>query len=51
MGKCQGRYCGETITEMVAERSGRAVDEFAGFAPQPPTRPTTIATMAAADDE
>ena len=46
MGKCQGRYCAPVVTALVARRSGRPVDEFAGFAPQVPYKPTEISLVA-----
>lgn len=49
MGKCQGRYCGPVMTSLVARRSGSAVDEFSGFWPQAPFKPTDIATIASPD--
>lgn len=48
MGKCQGRYCGPLLTTLVARRSGRPVDEFGGFAPQVPYKPTPISLVAEA---
>jgi NADPH-dependent 2,4-dienoyl-CoA reductase/sulfur reductase-like enzyme/bacterioferritin-associated ferredoxin len=50
MGKCQGRYCSPVITTMASRNSGLPIDEFAGFAPQPPTRPTAITTIAAPEE-
>ena len=51
MGRCQGRFCGFVITDRIAGRSGTAVDGFAGFAPQPPMRPTPISVLAAAPEQ
>lgn len=50
MGKCQGRYCGPVVTALVAQRSGRHIDEFGGFAPQVPYKPTEISVVAEAAD-
>jgi len=47
MGKCQGRYCSPILASLAATRSGLPVDEFSGFAPQPPAKPTEISTIAA----
>jgi thioredoxin reductase len=47
MGRCQGRFCGFVVADRVATATGTAVDGFAGFAPQPPLRPTPLATLAA----
>jgi thioredoxin reductase len=51
MGRCQGRFCGFVITDRIAGRSGTAVDGLAGFAPQPPMRPTPISVLAAAPEQ
>jgi NADPH-dependent 2,4-dienoyl-CoA reductase/sulfur reductase-like enzyme len=50
MGRCQGRFCGFVVADRVATATGTAVDGFAGFAPQPPLRPTPLAMLAAAPD-
>ena len=46
MGKCQARYCGPIVTDLVARRSGAAIGEYSGFWPQAPFKPTDIATIA-----
>jgi thioredoxin reductase len=46
MGACQGRYCGPVLTELAARRSGRPIDELAGFAPQIPYHPTEVGILA-----
>lgn len=46
MGRCQGRFCGFVVSDRAAAATGTAVDAFAGFAPQPPLRPTPIAVIA-----
>lgn len=51
MGKCQGRYCGPVVAALSAERSGRSVDEFSGFAPQAPLKPVALGDVAAASAE
>jgi NADPH-dependent 2,4-dienoyl-CoA reductase/sulfur reductase-like enzyme len=51
MGRCQGRFCGFVIADRVAGRTGTAVDGFAGFAPQPPMRPTPISVLAAPEPD
>jgi len=45
MGRCQGRYCAPILDAVLAERCGRARDEFSGFAPRPPARPVSIADL------
>lgn len=46
MGKCQGRYCGPAVVALSASRSGVAIDERSGFAPQVPFKPTPISVIA-----
>jgi thioredoxin reductase len=50
MGRCQGRFCGFVVADRVASCTGVPVDGFAGFAPQPPLRPTPVAVLAADED-
>jgi NAD(P)H-nitrite reductase large subunit len=45
MGSCQGRYCAPVISELLAQRQGRPLDEMAMFAPQAPVKPVTIAEL------
>jgi NADPH-dependent 2,4-dienoyl-CoA reductase/sulfur reductase-like enzyme len=45
MGRCQGRYCAPILDALLAERCGRARDEFSGFAPRPPVRPVSISDL------
>lgn len=49
MGRCQGRYCGPALAALMAARGGRAMDEFAFFAPRPPIKPVAIASILAAE--
>ncbi len=46
MGRCQGRYCAPVMAAMVAEATGRPVDELALMAPRPPIRPVPISAIA-----
>ena len=46
MGKCQGRYCSPVIQELLSTQYGLEVDEFSGFAPQVPIKPTPISVIA-----
>ena len=49
MGRCQGRYCGPWLHEIV---SGKVpTSELAAFAPQAPLRPVPLAALAAAKPE
>ncbi len=50
MGRCQGRYCGALIVELVARRTGAPVDEFSFFAPRMPFKPVPLASLSALDD-
>lgn len=47
MGRCQGRYCAPVMAAMLAEATGRPIDEMAFFAPRAPTRPVPIAAITA----
>ena len=49
MGRCQGRYCGPLLAELLHERTGRVLDELAFFAPRPPVRPVPLGAIAAAE--
>jgi len=45
MGRCQGRYCGALVVELVARKSGTSIDEFSYFAPRMPFKPVPISTV------
>lgn len=47
MGRCQGRYCGAVVVDMVARASGDRIDEFSYFAPRLPFKPMPIAAISA----
>jgi NADPH-dependent 2,4-dienoyl-CoA reductase/sulfur reductase-like enzyme len=47
MGRCQGRYCGALVVELVARHSGTGIDEFCYFAPRMPFKPVPVATVSA----
>ena len=49
MGRCQGRYCGPWLNEIVRGRAPES--ELAVFAPQAPLRPVPLAALAAAKPE
>ena len=51
MGPCQGRTCSRLIARIVAEKTGRAVEEIAYPLVRPPTRPVEIGVMAGEDGE
>ncbi len=45
MGRCQGRYCGPLLAEMIAA-PGATAGEAAFFAPRPPVRPLALGLIA-----
>ncbi len=46
MGRCQGRYCGPLVAEMLATAGAAAPDELSFAAPRPPIKPVSIAAIA-----
>ena len=46
MGPCQGRYCGPILSQLLARRQGRALDDGVRFAPRMPIKPVAIADIA-----
>ncbi len=49
MGRCQGRYCGPVAARLVAEATGRAVEDLSLFAPRVPVKPVSIGAILAAE--
>lgn len=49
MGPCQGRLCGLTVTEVLAETLGRAPDEIGHYRVRSPYRPVTLGEIATLD--
>lgn len=47
MGPCQGRYCGLTVTEILAAANGRDQDATGYFRIRPPLKPVTLGELAA----
>jgi NADPH-dependent 2,4-dienoyl-CoA reductase/sulfur reductase-like enzyme len=47
MGRCQGRYCGALMVELLARRRGVPVDEFSFFAPRLPFKPVPAGILSA----
>ena len=47
MGPCQGRLCGLTVTEMVAEQRGTSPEAVGHFSARFPVRPVTVQEIAA----
>ncbi len=46
MGPCQGRLCGLTVTELIAEERGTTPDEVGYYRLRPPVKPITLAELA-----
>lgn len=49
MGPCQGRYCGLTVTALLAETIGQSPDDTGYYRIRPPLKPVTLAELAAMD--
>lgn len=47
MGPCQGRLCGPTVVELIAEARGTTPAETGYYRLRPPTKPVTLAELAA----
>ena len=47
MGPCQGRLCGLTVTELIAEARGVPPAEVGYYQLRPPVKPITLAELAA----
>jgi len=46
MGPCQGRLCGLTVTEMLADAQGVSPDEIGYYRLRPPVKPITVGDLA-----
>ncbi len=46
MGPCQGRLCGLTVTELIAEERGRTPGDVGYYRLRPPIKPITLAELA-----
>ncbi len=46
MGPCQGRLCGLTVTELIAEARGVTPAEVGGYRLRPPIKPITLGELA-----
>lgn len=46
MGPCQGRLCGLTVTELIAEERGLSPAEVGYYRLRPPVKPITLAELA-----
>ncbi len=47
MGPCQGRYCGLTVTEILAAETGQTQDETGAYRIRSPIKPVTLGELAA----
>ncbi len=47
MGPCQGRYCGLTVTSILADANGATPDRTGYFRIRPPIKPVTLGELAA----
>jgi thioredoxin reductase len=46
MGPCQGRMCGLTVTETLADAHGRSAAEIGHYRRRPPVKPITVGELA-----
>ncbi|MBV9835966.1 MAG: FAD-dependent oxidoreductase [Alphaproteobacteria bacterium] len=46
MGPCQGRLCGLTVTELIAQARGKTPAEIGHYRLRPPVKPITVAELA-----
>ncbi len=51
MGPCQGRQCGYTIANILAETQRRPVSEVGFYRIRPPLKPLTLGELASLDDK
>lgn len=47
MGPCQGRYCGLSVTALLAQANGQTPDETGYYKIRPPLKPITLGELAA----
>ncbi|MCK5190502.1 MAG: FAD-dependent oxidoreductase [Methylococcales bacterium] len=51
MGPCQGRQCSNAVAHIVADASGKSVEEMGHFRGRPPVAPLTLGQLAILDKE
>ena len=51
MGPCQGRLCGPTVSEAMAQLRGVTVDDIGYFRLRSPVKPLTLGELAALADD
>ena len=49
MGPCQGRYCGLTVTALLAEAQGMDPAEVGAYRIRAPLKPVTLGEVASLD--
>ncbi|NKB60092.1 MAG: NAD(P)-binding protein [Alphaproteobacteria bacterium] len=50
MGPCQGRMCGLTVAELIAEANGEPVENVGYYRIRPPIKPVTLGELASMSD-
>jgi len=45
MGPCQGRYCSPVLQHVIANKSGKPIENHSGFAPRVPLKPIAITDL------
>ncbi|MHA7777934.1 FAD/NAD(P)-dependent oxidoreductase [Roseibium sp. M-1] len=50
MGPCQGRYCGLTVTDLLAAETGQTQDATGYYRIRPPLKPVTLGELEAMND-
>lgn len=50
MGPCQGRFCGLTVSEIIAAERGISMEETGYYRIRPPIKPVTLGELAGLDD-
>lgn len=51
MGPCQGRYCGLSVTALLAQANDQTPDETGYYRIRPPLKPVTLGELAAMHDD
>lgn len=51
MGPCQGRQCGNTVTELMADLSGKSAQESGYYRLRAPVKPLNLSELATLNDE
>lgn len=50
MGPCQGRFCGLSVTAILADATGQSPDETGYYRIRPPLKPVTLGELASMED-